>query len=81
MSDLLETAVGKKVLAIVARKFNISEALSADANFIEDLGADSIDVVELIMELEEEFKLEIPAEQSEKILTIADAIVYLNEHA
>ena len=70
LNDLLESDVGKRVIAVVSKKFGVHEALSADANFFHDFGADSIDVVELLMELEEEFKIEIPANESENIVTI-----------
>ncbi len=52
-----------------------------DSKFIEDLGADSLDVVELVMALEEKFDLEIPDEDAEKILTVADAIKYIEDNA
>jgi acyl carrier protein len=52
-----------------------------DSNFIEDLGADSLDVVELVMALEEKFDIEIPDEDAEKILTVADAINYIENNA
>ena len=53
------------------------EEISSDARFIEDLGADSLDLVELIMALEEEFDLEIPDEDAEKIGTVGDAVEYI----
>ena len=52
-----------------------------DSKFIEDLGADSLDVVELVMALEEKFDIEIPDEDAEKILTVADAINYIENNA
>ena len=52
-----------------------------DSKFIEDLGADSLDVVELVMALEEKFDIEIPDEDAEKILTVADAIKYIENNA
>ena len=52
-----------------------------DSKFIEDLGADSLDVVELVMALEEKFDIEIPDEDAEKILTVADAISYIENNA
>ena len=52
-----------------------------DSKFIEDLGADSLDVVELVMSLEEKFDIEIPDEDAEKILTVADAINYIENNA
>jgi acyl carrier protein len=55
--------------------------LTEESDFIEDLGADSLDIVELIMELEEEFELEIPDEDAEQIATIGDAVQYIRENA
>ena len=52
----------------------------AEATFVDDLGADSLDIVELIMALEEKFSLEIPDEDAEKITTIGDAVDYIEEH-
>ena len=54
------------------------EKLSDDASFIEDLGADSLDIVELVMEFEKEFNIDIPDEDAEKLRTVGDAIKYLN---
>ena len=56
------------------------EQVTAEASFIVDLGADSLDTVELVMALEEEFDLEIPDEDAEKMTTVADAIKYLESH-
>lgn len=55
--------------------------IKEDSKFIEDLGADSLDVVELVMALEEKFDIEIPDEDAEKILTVADAIAYIENNA
>jgi acyl carrier protein len=55
------------------------EKLSDDASFIEDLGADSLDIVELVMEFEKEFNIDIPDEDAEKLRTVGDAIKYLND--
>lgn len=55
-----------------------AEKVTANASFINDLGADSLDIVELVMAMEEEFDLEIPDEDAEKIKTVGDAISYLN---
>ncbi len=67
-----------KVKAIVADKLGVAEdALSPDASFSDDLGADSLDTVELIMEFEKEFDVSIPDEDAEKIATVGDAIDYL----
>jgi acyl carrier protein len=56
------------------------EQVKPDASFTEDLGADSLDLVELIMALEEEFGVDIPDEDAEKIITVGDALNYLREH-
>ncbi len=57
-----------------------AEKVTASASFINDLGADSLDIVELVMAMEEEFDLEIPDEEAEKIKTVGDASNYLNAH-
>jgi acyl carrier protein len=56
------------------------EKVKPEASFVEDLGADSLDTVELVMAFEEEFGVEIPDEEAEKIRTVGDAIKYLKEH-
>ena len=57
------------------------EKVTHDASFVEDLGADSLDTVELVMAFEEEFGLDIPDEDAEQMRTVGDAIRYLNEHS
>ena len=57
------------------------DEVTDDASFIDDLGADSLDIVELVMAFEEEFDLEIPDEDAENIATVNDAVEYINEHA
>ncbi|HDJ23050.1 MAG: acyl carrier protein [Candidatus Aminicenantes bacterium 4484_214] len=70
----------KKVKAIVADKLSISEdQVTEDASFIDDLGADSLDTVELVMALEDEFDLDIPDEDAEKLTTVGKAIDYVLE--
>jgi len=74
-------AVFDKVKEIIVEQLGVEEEqVTAEASFIEDLGADSLDIVELIMALEEEFDLEIPDEDAEKISTVADAIAYIREN-
>ncbi len=74
-------AVFDKVKEIIVEQLGVEEEqVTAEASFIEDLGADSLDIVELIMALEEEFNLEIPDEDAEKISTVADAIAYIREN-
>jgi acyl carrier protein len=72
----------KKVRAIVSDKLSISEEqVTEDASFIDDLGADSLDTVELVMALEDEFGLDIPDDQAEKLTTVGKAIDYIQGHA
>ena len=67
-----------KVSKIIEQKLGADASeITADANFIDDLGADSLDTVELIMELEKEFDISIPDEEAEKIATVGDAIQYI----
>jgi len=74
-------AVDEKVFEIVAERMGVKkEDISKETSFITDLGADSLDQVELIMEFEDQFDLNIPDEDAEKIQTIGDAITYIGEH-
>ena len=71
---------GDKVREIIADELGVEmEKVTDDAAFVEDLGADSLDTVELVMLFEEEFEVEIPDEDAEKMLTVGDAIRYLGE--
>ena len=71
----------EKVKEVVVEQLDCNpDEVKESSAFIEDLGADSLDVVELVMALEEEFDIEIPDEDAEKILTVADAIKYIEEH-
>jgi acyl carrier protein len=71
-----------RVKEIIAQELEVeSKQLTPEARFIEDLGADSLDIVELVMELEEEFGIEIPDEDADKIKTVGDAMNYLKAHA
>ena len=75
-------AVNDKVFDIVAERMGVKkEDLSENTSFVNDLGADSLDQVELIMELEDQFDLTIADEDAEKIETIGDAIKYIEEHS
>ncbi|MDA8414211.1 MAG: acyl carrier protein [Desulfobacteraceae bacterium] len=74
--------IAKRVKEIVAEQLGVEEALVVpEASFMDDLGADSLDTVELVMALEEEFDLEIPDEDAEKIQSVNDAIEYITEHS
>ena len=74
--------IEKKVKEIIVNQLNVNEEqITPEASFANDLGADSLDTVELIMAFEEEFGLEIPDEAAEKISTVGDAIKYVEEHA
>ena len=76
MSDI-ETRVKK----IVAEQLGVNEAeIKNESSFLDDLGADSLDMVELVMALEDEFETEIPDEEAEKITTVQQAIDYINSH-
>ncbi|RYX80576.1 acyl carrier protein [bacterium] len=71
-------AVADKVKEIVADELSADESIVTNqARFVEDLGADSLDVVELVMRFEEEFEIEIPDEDAEKIATVGDAVSYI----
>ncbi len=73
-------AVEEKVKAIIAEQLGVkSEEVTPGASFIDDLGADSLDTVELVMALEEEFGIEIPDEDAEKMTTVGDAVKYIEE--
>ena len=73
--------VEQKVKGIIAEQLGVAEAeIKATSSFIEDLGADSLDIVELVMAMEEEFEVEIPDEEAENIKTVQDAINYINTH-
>jgi len=72
----------EKVKAIIVDQLGVEEeAVTMEASFLEDLGADSLDIVELIMALEEEFDVEIPDEDAEKISTVGDAVNYITANA
>jgi acyl carrier protein len=74
-------AIFDEVKEIVMEQLNKSaDEVKEDSRFTEDLGADSLDLVELVMALEEKFDIEIPDEAVEKIVTVADAVKYIEEH-
>lgn len=73
--------ISQRVKAIIVDKLSVDEnEVTPTAEFSKDLGADSLDTVELIMEFEKEFELSIPDEDAEKITTVGDAISYIEEH-
>jgi acyl carrier protein len=73
-------AVESKIKTIIAEQLGVKpEEVTPNASFVDDLGADSLDTVELIMALEEEFNVEIPDEDAEKMKTVGDAIKYIEE--
>ena len=75
-------SLNEKVTNIIVDKLSVEESrVVPEASFLDDLGADSLDTVELIMEFEEEFDLEIPDEDAEKITTVGAAFEYINNHA
>ena len=72
--------VDERVKKIIAEQLGVEEdEVTSEASFVEDLGADSLDTVELVMALEEEFAIEIPDEDAEKILTVGKALDYIKE--
>ncbi len=74
-------SIEEKVYEIIQRKLSVNlEQITPEASFTEDLGADSLDTVELVMDLEEEFNITIPEEEQENLKTVQDAIDYLETH-
>lgn len=77
---MAKDAIFQKVKGIIVEQLGVEEDEVAEgASFVDDLGADSLDIVELIMALEEEFNLEIPDEDAERISTVRDAVEYIKE--
>ena len=75
-------AVADKVKGIIVEQLGVDEEeVTPDASFVDDLGADSLDTVELVMALEEEFETEIPDEEAEKITTVQQAVDYIKAHS
>lgn len=78
MSDL---SIEEKVRQIIVEELGVDEAeVTANARFIDDLGADSLDTVELVMRFEEDFGIEIPDEDAEKITSVREAVNYIEQH-
>lgn len=75
------TAIEARVKAIIVRQLGVKEdEVAAEKSFVDDLGADSLDIVELVMAMEDEFGFEIPDEEAENIRTVGDAVSYINAH-
>jgi len=75
------SSIAEKVIAIVSERLSVpKEQIKPETSFVNDLGADSLDTVELVMEFEEEFDLNIPDEDAEKIQTVGQATKYVEEH-
>ena len=71
----------EKVKAIIVEQLGVTDAaVTMDASFIDDLGADSLDIVELVMAIEEEFDIEIPDSDAEKVVTLGDVVDYIKEN-
>ena len=71
----------EKVKGIIVEQLGVADsAVTMDASFIDDLGADSLDIVELVMALEEEFDIEIPDADAEKVVTVNDVVDYIKDH-
>ena len=76
------STIEERVKKITVEQLGVSEdEVTNEASFVDDLGADSLDTVELIMELEEEFGLEIPDEEAEKLATVGDAVTYIESNS
>ncbi len=77
---MAEKSVEQRVREIIVEQMDVNpDQVTLDAKFIEDLGADSLDVVELVMALEEEFDHEIPDEEAEKLLSVGDVVKYIED--
>lgn len=75
------SSVEERVIEIVSEQMGVSkDQITHETSFVNDLGADSLDTVELVMELEEEFDINIPDEDAEKIQTVGESIKYIEEH-
>ena len=79
---MTQEEIFEKVKGIIVEQLGVTEtSVTTEASFIDDLGADSLDIVELIMALEEEFDTEIPDEDAEKVVTVGDVVDYIKDHA
>ncbi len=74
------SGIAEKIKSVIAEQLGVKpEEVTAQAKFVDDLGADSLDTVELVMALEEEYGVEIPDEDAEKLVSVGDAIKYIEE--
>jgi acyl carrier protein len=81
VEEIMADSIADKVKDIIAEELGVDrEEVTDNARFIDDLGADSLDTVELVMRFEEEFGIEIPDEDAEKIQSVRDSITYIEEH-
>lgn len=77
----MSAEITKKVIEVVCEQMGVSaDKVSAETSFVNDLGADSLDTVELVMELEEKFEITIPDEDAEKIQTVGDAVTFITKN-
>ena len=75
------STIDERVIKLICEQLGVKEdEIQNESSFVDDLGADSLDTVELVMALEEEFETEIPDEEAEKITTVQEAIDYINSH-
>ena len=78
---MTQEEIFERVKGIIVEQLGVTDSsVTTDASFIDDLGADSLDIVELIMALEEEFDTEIPDEDAEKVVTVGDVVDYIKDH-
>ncbi len=78
---MTQEEIFEKIKGIIVEQLGVAEtAVTMEASFIDDLGADSLDIVELIMALEEEFDTEIPDADAEKVVTVGDVVDYIKDH-
>ena len=79
---MAEDEMEKKVVEIVSEQLGVpADQINNETSFVNDLGADSLDTVELVMEFEDEFDINIPDEDAEKIQTVGEAVKYIKEHS
>ncbi len=76
-----QNSIEEKVMEIVREQLNVTDGVTLSASFIDDLGADSLDTVELVMAFEEAFNIDIPDEEAEKILTVSDAVNFIKANS